>query len=56
MPSATLPDTADKKSKKTLNDEVFAECDTRQRSLGKLYISNSLNAKYFLSGICHTRI
>jgi hypothetical protein len=28
----------------------FAECDTRQRTLGELYIGNSLFAEYFLSG------
>jgi hypothetical protein len=28
----------------------FAECNTRQRTLGELYISNSLFAEYFLSG------
>jgi hypothetical protein len=28
----------------------FAECNTWQRTLGELYISNSLFAEYFLSG------
>jgi hypothetical protein len=28
----------------------FAECNTRQRTLGELYIGNSLFAEYFLSG------
>jgi hypothetical protein len=28
----------------------FAECNTRQRTLGELYIDNSLFAEYFLSG------
>jgi hypothetical protein len=28
----------------------FAECNTRQRTLGELYIGNSLFAAYFLSG------
>jgi hypothetical protein len=28
----------------------FAECHTRQRTLGELYIDNSLFAEYFLSG------
>jgi hypothetical protein len=28
----------------------FAECKTRQRTLGELYIGNSLFAEYFLSG------
>jgi hypothetical protein len=34
---------------KTLN-EGFAECDTRQRKLDELYISNGFFAEYFLSG------
>jgi hypothetical protein len=28
----------------------FVECNTRQRTLGELYIGNSLFAEYFLSG------
>jgi hypothetical protein len=28
----------------------FAECNTRQRTLGELYIGNSIFAEYFLSG------
>jgi hypothetical protein len=28
----------------------FAECNTRQRTLGELYIDNNLFAEYFLSG------
>jgi hypothetical protein len=34
---------------KTLG-EGFAECDTRQRELGELYIGNDFFAEYFLSG------
>jgi hypothetical protein len=30
--------------------KAFAECHTRQRTLGELYIGNSLFAEYFLSG------
>jgi hypothetical protein len=30
--------------------KCFAECNTRQRTLGELYIGNSLFAEYFLSG------
>jgi hypothetical protein len=30
--------------------EAFAECHTRQRTLGELYIGNNLFAEYFLSG------
>jgi hypothetical protein len=30
--------------------KAFAECNTRQRTLGELYIGNSLFAEYFLSG------
>jgi hypothetical protein len=37
------------KSWKTL-DELFAECDSRQRSLDELYIGNDFFVKYFLSG------
>jgi hypothetical protein len=35
------------KAWKTL-DEGFAECDTRQRELGELYIGNDFFAEYFL--------
>jgi hypothetical protein len=35
---------------KTLG-EGFAECDTRQRKLGELYIDNYFFAEYFLSGM-----
>jgi hypothetical protein len=31
--------------------KAFAECNTRQRTLGELYIGNSLFVEYFLSGI-----
>jgi hypothetical protein len=37
------------KAWKTL-DEGFAECNTRQRKLGELYIGNGFFAEYFLSG------
>jgi hypothetical protein len=37
------------KARKTLG-KVFAECNTRQRTLGELYIGNSLFAEYCLSG------
>jgi hypothetical protein len=37
------------KARKTLG-KVFAECNTRQRTLGELYIGNDLFAEYFLSG------
>jgi hypothetical protein len=37
------------KAWKTL-DEGFAECDTRQRKLGELYIVNDFFDEYFLSG------
>jgi hypothetical protein len=37
------------KAWKTL-DKVFAECDSRQRSLSELYIGNSFFDEYFLSG------
>jgi hypothetical protein len=37
------------KAWKTLG-EVFAECDTRQRSHGELYIGNGIFTEYFLSG------
>jgi hypothetical protein len=37
------------KAWKTL-DELFAECDSQQRSLGKLYIDNGLFVEYFLLG------
>jgi hypothetical protein len=30
--------------------KVFAECNTRQRTLGELYIGNDLFAEFFLSG------
>jgi hypothetical protein len=30
--------------------EDFADCDTRQRKLGELYIGNDFFAEYFLSG------
>jgi hypothetical protein len=30
--------------------KAFAECNTRQRTLGELYIGNSLFAEYYLSG------
>jgi hypothetical protein len=36
------------KVKKILG-EVFIECDTRQKSLGELYIVNGFFAEYFLS-------
>jgi hypothetical protein len=36
------------KAWKTLG-EVFAECDTRQRKLGELYIDNGYIDEYFLS-------
>jgi hypothetical protein len=43
---------------KTLG-EGFAECDTRQRRLGELYIGNDFFADYFLSGtrqrLCRVR-
>jgi hypothetical protein len=34
----------------------FVGCDTRQRRLGKLYISNDFFAEYFLSGIRQTKV
>jgi hypothetical protein len=37
------------KARKRLG-KVFAECNTRQRTLGELYIGNGLFAEYFLSG------
>jgi hypothetical protein len=37
---------------KTLG-KLFAECDSRQRSLDELYIGNGFFAEYFLSGECH---
>jgi hypothetical protein len=37
------------KGKFTLG-KCFAECNTRQRTLGELYIGNSLFAEYYLSG------
>jgi hypothetical protein len=37
------------KARKTLG-KVFVECNTRQRTLGELYIGNGLFAEYFLSG------
>jgi hypothetical protein len=37
------------KARKTLGKD-FAECNTRQRMLGELYIGNDLFAEYFLSG------
>jgi hypothetical protein len=39
------------KAWKTLGKD-FAECDTRQRKLGELYIGNNFFAEYFLSGLC----
>jgi hypothetical protein len=30
--------------------KCFAECNTRQRTLGELYIGNNLFAEYYLSG------
>jgi hypothetical protein len=30
--------------------ECFAECDTRQKKLGELYIGNDFFVEYFLSG------
>jgi hypothetical protein len=37
------------KARKTLG-KGFAECNTRQRTLGELYIGNGLFSEYFLSG------
>jgi hypothetical protein len=37
------------KAWKTLG-EVFAECRTRQKDIGELYIGNDIFVKYFLSG------
>ena len=37
------------KAWKTLGED-FAECDTRQRKLGELYIGNDFFAEHFLSG------
>jgi hypothetical protein len=43
------------KAWKTLG-EGFAECDTRQREVDKLYISNGFFAEYFLSDTRQTKV
>jgi hypothetical protein len=37
-----------------IGNSCFAECDTRQRKLGELYIGNGFFAEYFLSGTRQT--
>jgi hypothetical protein len=43
-----VPEALDKAWK--IVGEVFAECDSRQRSLDELYIGNDFFAEYFLLG------
>jgi hypothetical protein len=46
--SAVLPKTPPGKAWKTL-DEIFVECDTRQKNLSEQYIDNTFFMEYFLS-------
>jgi hypothetical protein len=45
----TLPESASLSSAWKTFGEVFAECDTRQKKVGELYIGNDFFAEYFLS-------
>jgi hypothetical protein len=45
-----ISDPSAKVSTITTGHNSFAECNTRQRTLGELYIGNGLFAEYFLSG------
>jgi hypothetical protein len=48
--SAPLPCVSDTRQRQFYTRQMLCECNTRQRTLGELYIGNSLFAEYYLSG------